>query len=154
MRWSVAMDPVTASSTTWLSARASAIPRVILVDKEGRVVSTSARGEKLGELLGQLLGARGRLGPSREPTQDDGERAERESQGDEPDHQERVCAAHGLPLPSRYSRNPGVAVEAAGHGRAVRWPSRVGYAGHPSSARQRLTAVRLSVDYGACLRHT
>jgi thiol-disulfide isomerase/thioredoxin len=32
------------------------IPRVILVDKDGKVVSTMARGEKLGELLSQLLG--------------------------------------------------------------------------------------------------
>ena len=37
----------------------AAIPRVMLVDKEGKVVSTSARGEKLGELLGQLLGPAG-----------------------------------------------------------------------------------------------
>ena len=37
----------------------TAIPRVMLVDKDGRVVSTSARGEKLGELLGQLLGPAG-----------------------------------------------------------------------------------------------
>ena len=32
------------------------IPTVILVDKEGKVVSTKARGEKLGELLAELLG--------------------------------------------------------------------------------------------------
>ena len=32
------------------------IPRVILVDKDGNVVSTMARGERLGELLAQLLG--------------------------------------------------------------------------------------------------
>src|SRR4051812_48028008 len=32
------------------------IPRVILVDKDGKVVSTMARGERLGELLAQLLG--------------------------------------------------------------------------------------------------
>jgi thiol-disulfide isomerase/thioredoxin len=32
------------------------IPRAILVDKEGKVVSTMARGERLSELLGQLLG--------------------------------------------------------------------------------------------------
>ena len=32
------------------------IPRVILVDKYGNVVSTMARGERLGELLAQLLG--------------------------------------------------------------------------------------------------
>jgi hypothetical protein len=46
-------------------------------------------------LLGQLLGTCGRVGPGREPAQDDGEPAKREGQGDEPDHQERVCAAHG-----------------------------------------------------------
>lgn len=32
------------------------IPRVILVDKEGKVVSTSARGPRLGQLLEKLLG--------------------------------------------------------------------------------------------------
>jgi thiol-disulfide isomerase/thioredoxin len=32
------------------------IPRVILVDQKGNVVSTMARGERLGELLAQLLG--------------------------------------------------------------------------------------------------
>jgi thiol-disulfide isomerase/thioredoxin len=32
------------------------IPRVILVDQNGKVVSTMARGERLGELLSQLLG--------------------------------------------------------------------------------------------------
>jgi thiol-disulfide isomerase/thioredoxin len=32
------------------------IPRVILIDQNGNVVSTMARGEKLGELLAQLLG--------------------------------------------------------------------------------------------------
>jgi hypothetical protein len=32
------------------------IPRVILVDKEGNVISTMARGERLSELLAQLLG--------------------------------------------------------------------------------------------------
>jgi thiol-disulfide isomerase/thioredoxin len=32
------------------------IPRVILVDKEGKVVSTMAKGERLGELLAELLG--------------------------------------------------------------------------------------------------
>jgi thiol-disulfide isomerase/thioredoxin len=37
----------------------AAIPRVMLVDKEGKVVSTSARGERLGELLSQLLGPAG-----------------------------------------------------------------------------------------------
>jgi thiol-disulfide isomerase/thioredoxin len=37
----------------------AAIPRVILVDKEGKVVSTNARGAALGELLGQLLGPAG-----------------------------------------------------------------------------------------------
>lgn len=37
----------------------AAIPRVMLVDKDGKVVSTSARGERLGELLGQLLGPSG-----------------------------------------------------------------------------------------------
>ncbi len=37
----------------------AAIPRVMLVDKEGKVVSTSARGERLGEYLGQLLGPAG-----------------------------------------------------------------------------------------------
>jgi thiol-disulfide isomerase/thioredoxin len=37
----------------------AAIPRVMLVDKEGKVVSTSARGERLGEYLGQLLGPSG-----------------------------------------------------------------------------------------------
>jgi hypothetical protein len=30
---------------------------VILIDKDGKVVSTMARGEKLGELLAQLLGS-------------------------------------------------------------------------------------------------
>lgn len=35
------------------------IPRVILVDKEGKVVSTSARGLKLGQLLEKLLGSAG-----------------------------------------------------------------------------------------------
>jgi thiol-disulfide isomerase/thioredoxin len=34
----------------------TAIPQVILVDKEGKVVSTQARGEALGELLRDLLG--------------------------------------------------------------------------------------------------
>ncbi len=34
----------------------TAIPRVILVDQNGKVVSTMARGERLGELLTQLLG--------------------------------------------------------------------------------------------------
>ncbi len=33
-----------------------AIPRVILVDQKGKVVSTMARGERLGQLLEQLLG--------------------------------------------------------------------------------------------------
>jgi thiol-disulfide isomerase/thioredoxin len=37
----------------------AAIPRVMLVDKEGKVVSTSARGERLGEYLAQLLGPAG-----------------------------------------------------------------------------------------------
>ena len=37
------------------------IPTVILVDKEGKVVSTRARGEELGLLLGKLLG------PAEEP---------------------------------------------------------------------------------------
>jgi thiol-disulfide isomerase/thioredoxin len=36
------------------------IPRVILVDQNGNVVSTMARGERLGELLAQLLGPSGR----------------------------------------------------------------------------------------------
>lgn len=35
------------------------IPRVILVDKEGKVVSTSARGPRLGQLLEKLLGPAG-----------------------------------------------------------------------------------------------
>jgi hypothetical protein len=34
----------------------NAIPRVMLVDKDGNVVSTSARGPMLGELLAKLLG--------------------------------------------------------------------------------------------------
>ena len=34
----------------------TSIPRVILVDQNGNVVSTMARGERLGELLAQLLG--------------------------------------------------------------------------------------------------
>jgi thiol-disulfide isomerase/thioredoxin len=34
----------------------TAIPQVILVDREGKVVSTNARGEALGELLNELLG--------------------------------------------------------------------------------------------------
>jgi thiol-disulfide isomerase/thioredoxin len=37
----------------------TAIPRAILVDKEGKVVSTSARGDRLRELLGELLGPAG-----------------------------------------------------------------------------------------------
>src|SRR3954463_12785989 len=37
----------------------AAIPRVMLVDKEGKVVSTSARGERLGEYLAQLPGPAG-----------------------------------------------------------------------------------------------
>jgi hypothetical protein len=43
----------------------TAIPRVILVDKDGTVVSTSARGPKLAQLLEQLLG------PPPEGTTDD-----------------------------------------------------------------------------------
>jgi thiol-disulfide isomerase/thioredoxin len=35
------------------------IPRVILVDQQGKVVSTSARGDRLGRLLEQLLGPSG-----------------------------------------------------------------------------------------------
>jgi hypothetical protein len=34
----------------------TAIPQVILVDKDGKVVSTNARGEELGALLNELLG--------------------------------------------------------------------------------------------------
>ena len=34
----------------------NAIPRVILVGKDGNVVSTNARGQTLGELLNKLLG--------------------------------------------------------------------------------------------------
>ena len=41
----------------------TAIPRVILVDREGKVVSTDARGERLGELLRHLLGPSDRQQP-------------------------------------------------------------------------------------------
>jgi thiol-disulfide isomerase/thioredoxin len=34
----------------------TAIPRVILVDKDGQIISTAARGQKLGQLLKELLG--------------------------------------------------------------------------------------------------
>lgn len=37
----------------------TAIPRVLLVDKDGKVVSTNARGAKLGQLLEKLLGPPG-----------------------------------------------------------------------------------------------
>ena len=49
-------------------------------------------------LLSQLLCACRRLGTGGNPAQDDGEPAERECQGDEPDYQERVCAAHSHPF--------------------------------------------------------
>ena len=85
------------------------------------------------DLLGvglRLLGQLGRVGvrrdAGRDAAQHNHERAEREGQGDNADHQQRACAAHGRPFryaPNRYSANHGVVRQRAAcrDGRDDQW---------------------------------
>jgi hypothetical protein len=57
----VATDAANASWDLPIARRygITAIPRVMLIDQQGNVVSTAARGERLSQLLEQLLGPSG-----------------------------------------------------------------------------------------------